>query len=74
MEFSDWFKLKKKQYRLLTMESHEITSVVHTNGQRFSITETILYLYTYNSDNHLLRRLRSDLLSPKFGSQKSALL
>ena len=36
------------------MASHEITLVEHTNGQRFSITETIVYLYTYNSDNHLL--------------------
>ena len=56
MEFSDWVQVnkRKKQYRLLTMEDHEITLVAHTNGQRFSITETIVYLYTYSSDSHHL--------------------
>ena len=39
MEFSDWFKLKKKHYRWLTMASHEITLVAHTDGQRFNITD-----------------------------------
>ena len=53
---------------------HEITLATTLIDNHSLITETVVYLNTYISDNHLLRTLRNDLLSPKFGSQKSALL
>ena len=43
MEFPDWVQVKEKHYRWPTRACHEITLVMHTNEQRFSITETIVY-------------------------------
>ena len=52
MEFPDWIQVKK-HYRWLAKACHEITSVTQMDNDS-PITETIVYLYTYSSDNYLI--------------------
>ena len=50
MEFPDWVQVKEKHYRWLKKACHEITLQMDNDSR---ITETIVYLYTYSSDNYL---------------------